>query len=128
MSDEYYEDFVFSGNFKAMIDLTPAEGGLVAACALAKVPVLVVAFNEHHKNMIFRHVVKKIFQAMLKKDSSIFEPDLLVARDKSCSDLASRRSNMGVCSSTYVAEGATGANNSAEADPKARPVCLHVAS
>ena len=85
MSHEWYMDFVSSGCFTAIIDLTPGDGGCAFACILQGVPLLAVTMNQAHSDVLYKHLVKRVFGAMMVATSPswLFEPKLAEIAGKS---------------------------------------------
>ena len=69
MSDEWFMDFVSSGCYKAIIDLTPGDGGCAFAGLLTGVPVLAVTMNDVRTDVLFRHLVQRVLTAMVEPTS-----------------------------------------------------------
>ena len=74
-----YVDFICSGNYKGVIDLTPGEGGLAYACLLHNIPILAVPFTHCHGEALYDHLVKRVFHAMVdpKSPAWLFEAPLV---------------------------------------------------
>ena len=74
-----YVDFISSGNYKGVVDLTPGEGGLAYACLLHNVPIFAVPFTQTHGEALYGHLVKRVFHAMVdpKSPSWLFEAPLV---------------------------------------------------
>ena len=74
----WYADFVASSNFAGIINLTLGDGRLEYAAILHKVPILALALNNDHAELVRKHLVKRIFDKMRSKDNPcwLHEPHL----------------------------------------------------
>ena len=61
-----------------MINLTLGDGRLEYAAILNDVPILALAMNDDHAQLVQKHLVKRIFDAMSSPDSPpwLHEPNL----------------------------------------------------
>lgn len=66
-----YAELVHSFCLKGVVDLTAGSGAAALACIKAKKPYLGCCLSDCHKEHLEQHILKKIFDEMLKEDSKM---------------------------------------------------------